>query len=419
MDPDKKTLLARSIASMSRHMFSSFIEELFGKDRNYYEGMLPLTDAGEDVFYRPFLDSYGGSIHEVLLLHFPPLELFPPSKPFHLDDPTLVRRITKVKKLYRGRKGYWGLVDPVLRKDDALNNIKLLTNLFGMQREIYEQLIIPAYSRLLSEHGLSKVNIFVGSSDSFLDLNPEGTEQAWRHVVESHGEGLTISMSDRHVKVGGLMSQRALSAGASPGTRCAYESVFVSRVIQKRAVLAEFEALINSDESESKFEEFLFEHYQELLGSKYDRIERQLWLRFSELDIQQRDRRLDMFVRNSITNDWELVEVKRPIRLVRTYRDIPVIVNEVKNAIHQVSNYARLLRQDAVKRHFANEGIRYYEPVLNLVIGRSPQIPLEQWRSLKSQNENNLKIFTYDELLKELNHRCHDQFALYEQLLGK
>lgn len=101
-------------------------------------------------------------------------------------------------------------------------------------------------------------------------------------------------------------------------------------------------------------------------GDKYDRIESQLWLRFPEVDAGRRERRIDLLLRNSIKNDWELFEIKRPIRLTKTYRDMRVLKSEVSYAIQQARNYGEILRQDKVKKHFASEGIEYCEPVLNL-----------------------------------------------------
>ncbi|MGB9120119.1 MAG: Shedu anti-phage system protein SduA domain-containing protein, partial [Candidatus Angelobacter sp.] len=110
-------------------------------------------------------------------------------------------------------------------------------------------------------------------------------------------------------------------------------------------------------------------------------------------------------------------EVKRPISLAATYRDVPSIVAEVLKAIHQIRNYQRILGQDKVKRHFATEGMEYYEPTLNLVIGRTPQIPQAEWRWLQTVNAQGVRIFTFDELLMELRHRYEDRYMMLERLV--
>jgi hypothetical protein len=149
-------------------------------------------------------------------------------------------------------------------------------------------------------------------------------------------------------------------------------------------------------------------YYQEIFGFGYDKIETQIWLRFPDLDISSKSRRLDIFMRNSIQGDWDLFEIKKPVKLTKTYRDVPVFTDEITSAIQQLRNYGRLLSQDKVKKALAQDGIEYYVPSLNLVVGRSPNIPHEQWRWLKSTNERDLKIVTYDELLIAMRNRLNN-----------
>ncbi|MCU1255740.1 MAG: hypothetical protein JWM83_2039 [Candidatus Angelobacter sp.] len=413
--PDKK-LLSRFIAHFSRHTFTEFVKELFRKEENYYD-LRPLTEAGEDVFYRPYLDSYGGSIHEVLLLHFPPFELFQPSARFTIDDPTLINKLVRIRNIYHDRTGKWGMVDPYLKTDDALKAVKFITNLFGMERKEYEDTLIPAYQRLKRYCGIKNPRAFVGSCDSFVDLNLDETQLALSKIAHRYKEGIAVSISIDDVIVRDFTAERNLASGVSPGTRGVYEPVIVRQAIHNQGILSEFQALLRSDPSEARLQEFLVAHYKEIFGSKYDRIETELWLRFPELDIRNKDRRLDLFLRNSIRNDWDLFEIKRPITLTSTYRDIPVFVSEVSNAIHQVRNYGRILAQDKVKRHLEKEGIEFFKPEINLVIGRTPQIPHAQWRWLQSGTEGGVRIFTFDELLAELRRRLDDRYAVLKALI--
>jgi hypothetical protein len=111
-------------------------------------------------------------------------------------------------------------------------------------------------------------------------------------------------------------------------------------------------------------------------------------------------------------NDWELFEIKRVVPLSRTHRDIPVVTSEVTNAIQQLKNYNRILNQDVVKRDFAKQGIHYYEPSLNLVIGKEPSIPHATWRYLAT-SDNDVRILTYDNLLSQMENRLN----IFEKLL--
>src|SRR5258707_15268712 len=77
----------KHLPRLNRHAFASFVTEFFREDaKQNFDGFYPLVDAGEDVFYQPYRDSYGGSIHNVYLLHFPPLELFHPSTTLSMQD---------------------------------------------------------------------------------------------------------------------------------------------------------------------------------------------------------------------------------------------------------------------------------------------------------------------------------------------
>ena len=91
--------------------------------------------------------------------------------------------------------------------------------------------------------------------------------------------------------------------------------------------------------------------------------------------------------------------------MTKTYRDIPTFTSEIQNAIQQLKTYEKLLSQSKVKDKFANEGIEYFFPEIKLVVGRKPDISDEQWRFLKSTNENNLKIITFDDLLNSMKIR--------------
>jgi hypothetical protein len=211
---DKK-LLSSYIAHFSRHTFAEFVKELF-KDKSKYEDLDSLPEAGEDVFYQPYLDSYGGSIHDVLLLHFPPFELFRPSDRLTIDDPTLMGKLAKIRNIYHGGIGQWGMVDPFLRKDDSLKAIKFITNLAGLQRELYESTLIPAYRRLQRYCGIKKPKTFVGSCDSFADLNPDGAQRAINKITREYSEGLAISLTSHSKSINNFISGRNLESGASP-----------------------------------------------------------------------------------------------------------------------------------------------------------------------------------------------------------
>lgn len=92
------------------------------------------------------------------------------------------------------------------------------------------------------------------------------------------------------------------------------------------------------------------------------------------------------------------------------------MVAKVSNAITQLKNYRRLLSSQKVKETLKRSGIEYCEPTLNLVIGRKPQISLEQWRWLLSSQDKDVRLITFDDLFAEMKIRLADHARFIERL---
>ena len=407
-----KDFLHAALSRLNNSAFESFVLSLFN-DRDEPVGMLP--EAGEAVFYKPLLDSYGGSLHSVFLLEYLPLALFNRlDLSSVLSDPNLRSRLEKTRDIYKGDFGYFGMVSPVLLKAAKLRSIGLLTNLHGVDKSEYDNELIPKFVNLVEQVGLD-ASVLVGSYDSFIDLNAPGVEAAFKRFLIERQDGISISFSAQGAQVETFQVENSLSSGVLKVSKHPIEPIFIRHFRRKEQVLVEFQELLDRGVKEAELERFLVANYRDIFGTQYDRIEVQLWLRFPDLDIAGKERRLDLFLRNSIIRDWELFEIKRPIPLTRTFRDTPVLAAEVSHSIQQVKNYSRNLSSDIVKRRLAAEGIEYFEPSLNLVIGRRPQIPHAQWRWLLSSQTSGVKIITYDRLRDELLQRMRDMAELLIQ----
>lgn len=131
-------LLKKRLSRLNRHAFAEFITGLFNEDATSegFTSFSPLTEAGEDIFFQPYLDSYGMSIHRVFLMHTPPLELFHPNRELKIDDPSLINRLVKVRNIYKNRRSQWGMVSPYLQQDDALKAVGILSNITGIERSV-------------------------------------------------------------------------------------------------------------------------------------------------------------------------------------------------------------------------------------------------------------------------------------------
>ncbi len=393
---------------MNRDAFELFIINLFGNSYDYR--FKQLNKDGDGTYFNELLDSYGGTIHDVYVSHYPPIDIFYNPDTFNLSDPFLLSRLKNIKSLYEGKVGYWGMVSPELvEEDDKLRYIYFISNLSGHNRDEYFEVLLPKYKTILNIIGLHSKGSGIGSIDSFFEKDRKNAEKTFKDLIQNHKDGLSITITSGGASVRYFNSEKYLYSGVSRESKFPYEPVIIEA--NQPNILHEFEQLIESDSKEKEVEEFLTENYRLIFGPQYDQIETQLWLKFPEADMRNKSRRLDIFLRNSVINDWELFEVKRAINLTGNYRDIPVFSAEISHAMQQVKNYAKLLSQDSIRRKFAKEGIEYFEPSLHIVAGRRPQIPHKEWRWLLASNKE-VKLITLDDLLSEMKSRTDTRFLL-------
>jgi hypothetical protein len=260
--------------------------------------------------------------------------------------------------------------------------------------------IIPSS---LYDIGVGNINTFFTASND----NPETIRVILSDFLSDFNDGLRICISESETKVSQFISETPFS-GVTKNTRSIIQPVY-NIITSVDTVLKEFQTLINSDVKESILEEFLRENYKAIFGNKYDNVSTQIWLKFPDIDIGNKERRMDLMLRNSVQSDWELFELKRPnVSLTKSKSDVPMFTAAVHNTIAQANNYKSILQQDKVKRAFANDGIEYYEPEINIVIGKKPSITNAHWRRLVSQNASGINIIPYDTLLSEAKTRFSD-----------
>lgn len=396
--------LKNVLSRFNRRAFAEFVYKLCACDRSRFEHSGWLPEAGEDVFYAGFLNSYGGSLHNVWIPHFLPEELFSTLDGFHCEDPQLIERLRAVGKLYRSKTGFMGMFEPV-QEARQLQNISIVTNIHGYERNAYIDKFLPSYNKVVRQSGV-RVPFQLGSYDSFVDLNEAGTREVFLSFLTQHADGLSISLHPEKSSVR-TFSFESPMALCQDKKLTPFEPIYIGS--KQTNALAEFESLLTPGVPEARIEKFLKAHFQDVFGFEYDRIETQLWLRFPELDVAGKNRRLDVFLRNSIFKDWELFELKRIVRVTGSHRDIPILAAEVSRSIQQTLYYEKLLSNDSVKKLLAKEGIQYAMPSLNLVIGRTPQIEHAHWRWLTKTVGAGVRILTYDNLLDSMRFRLKER----------
>lgn len=354
-----------------------------------------------DAYFQGQEYSYGESIGNVILPYHLPVELARNPTTAMLCDPGLRDRLRFVADEFRGHQGAWGMVsecfdDPAMR-DDALQGVCVYTNARGISSADFDSTYGEELQALFDACGVT-ARPYLGCIDSYLRNASAEVDRTLSELLTGT-DGWVIELDDDRPHVSAFSVERALSSGVSPVRRHVCEPVFVSR--RPNPVLAEFDALLRPGVREADLERFLLAHFREIFGERYDRIESQLWLKFPALDIGGCDRRVDLFIRDSVSRDWELVEVKRLLPVAREYRGVPAFTAEITGAIRQLRNYKRILAQDAVKRELHAAGLDYWEPSLRLVVGRTPRsITHEQWRWLVS-DEREVRVATFDELRSE------------------
>lgn len=401
------------INSLNRKGFIEYIYQLWcllnNSDESDFTKTKPMSEFGGDVFEQHHYRKYNGvgipeqQGYNLIIPYFYPVELFSELENINISFPYFKTILKRYKQIMNDRESEWQFWTD---GNYIMPLISFMTNFVDIPHDTYSDVLIPKFENLIEDLNITATTA-VGSCDSFTELKPSNSILAFENFLERYKSDLSISIHEDKVKFEYCSCEKYLTSGVLSESKSPCEPIFIHKDFNQSELIKELECLINTRADEKLLEQFLSEHYRTIFGFQYDRIETQLWLRFPALDMN--NRRLDIFLRNSIERDWELFELKKIMKLSRTYRDVPVFMNEIYLAIQQMKNYKRILSQDSVKQKLSLEGIEYYHPELRLVIGSKPDISLDQWRWLKSSNENNLKIITYDDLLSEMRLRYKNQ----------
>jgi len=289
--------------------------------------------------------------------------------------------------------------------------ISFVTNYQGIENSKYSDYIIPIFEKMVEKIELD-AQVAVGSIDSFFELEEQATINTLSKFIKQYRTGLVLSFGDK-ISVNNFLSTKVI-----PNEINGYLGIYEPLVLLKTQfdILLEFEELLNQNCKESRLEAFMKEYYQIIFGPQYDRIESQIWLQSTDFDIVGKDRRVDLFLRNSSNCDWELFELKKAKKkIISNKKSIPNFRKEIFDNILQVKEYKKMFSQESIKKRFAEEkGIEYFNPQFNLVIGRDEDISIKQWKNLLAQNnDKDFRIRTYDEFLTEARSRVE----MYDKLL--
>lgn len=417
-----KDVIKLMLGRLDKPAFTKFTFELFGqtdfskdyeRQKTYY-----IKKFGENIIEQNYIDRKKQHCqgYNLIIPFLEPFDLFKNINNLDVGIPEMKQLFKFYEKKVNKRLASWQFWT---EGDYMIPAIKIITNYSGFGNNIYEDILIPKFEKFAEQFDFNS-QIMVGSLDTFFKKNPEGTCDAFSRFLKKYNNEISVSLIDGHqYKIQGHFSEKYFNNGVLKNSLSPCEPLISFNLYDKSQIISEFEFLLNNNSNENELETFLKKYFKYIFGSKFDRIETQIWLKFPELDVNKKNRRLDIFLRNSIARDWELFELKRASNIVKNIKDIPTFTSEFTSALQQIRNYNSILNQDRVKRALADDGIEYYNPELRLVIGKTPDIPLEQWRWLKKTNENDLKIITYDELYDGLKsrlefHNNHNLFNIHD-----
>lgn len=417
---DNNSRLVNVLSSLRKKDFIEFIYQMWRIDDLQSDIKVVETEKRDDIgrgvlqqkriFWDNPAEGKTSQSFFLIIPFFQPLELLLSTSNYKVlldTEKKVIRSYTK-EISERIKNWFWP-------QDGYFNGVTTLfvSNISGLDKQIYFDNLIPRLSKLVrtSEYF---TEVGIGTYDSFLDRVPAKTEMTLRNILLNIQQEVSLHSTDGVIQVEGHLSEGLLRSGVLKNSLSPCDSVITSVFRSKTEIFSEFENLLNKNVRERELEAFLTKYYKDIFGPRYEQIEAQVWLRFPELDIDGKNRRFDIFLRNAVEKDWELIELKKPKRIISNYRDIPVISAEILGAIAQLRNYEKILQQQKVKDKLHSEGIEYFEPQLRLVLGGKPDISTAQWRRIKSENENGLKIATTEEMLNEMRYRLSDYFSVIE-----
>jgi len=407
------------ISQMSRETFWRFLKKVFteeyksGKD-SPYESFESLDELPLPAFQGIYRSSIYTFYEFIYLLDFLPYQIFRSLSNIQIDYTAFEKTLNILKNRYpyqfSQKLNAFNAYDNMFGNTVNLEGAYLLNNFCGYSREDYEKHIFTNYGRIFRNY-FPDLMFGYGNTETFLSEQSEITIAKLQDFLFEASDGIVIQIENYKVSVNEFFVQEIVD-GVTGRTHNLLEIGTILKISRYEQLIQEFTLVIENG-SEAEIESFLRDNYTSFFGNHYDQISTQILLKFPELDLNEKDRRLDIFLRNAHSNDWELFEIKKDLIINTHYRDIDTFVSSVYKAIEQIRNYRDLLAQDKVKQKLRAEGIEYFTPVLNLVIGRTPQINHASYRRLIENNSKDVKIITYDNLLK----RAESNLNNYKKLL--
>lgn len=187
------------------------------------------------------------------------------------------------------------------------DSIYYINNSTGLGIDFIKKNIIPKYQDFLQTK-LDNPNISFnfGNIDTFFELMPHETENSLVNFINENSS-LSISYDDGKYEV----SKSILSHPSTNGFIQRTNYIFDYQINFRKdpfidSIIQELEYLLNKGAKEYELESFIINYYSYLFGGRYDKIETQILLPPQNIDFNDKKRRIDIFMHNSVFNDWDL-----------------------------------------------------------------------------------------------------------------
>lgn len=295
------------------------------------------------------------------------------------------------------------------------DSVFYINNSTGLDVDVLKKNIIPKYNDLLQNKlNNPNINFNFGNIDTFFELMPYETENSLADFINKNSS-LSILYNDGKYEVSKSIVSNPSTNGFVEGTNHIVDfQINFRKEPFIDSIISELEYLLNKDARENELESFIENYYSYLFGGKYDTIETQILLPPQNNDFNDKKRRIDIFMHNSVSNDWDLFEIKKNLPIVKNIHNRPEFMTRIYSAIIQLKQYASILKQDVTKEKLKKMGIEYFQPKLNLIVGRTPSLPVSSWQWLKAQHEL-INFLTWDDIINDT--KCTKN--LFKMLLHK
>lgn len=403
--------LIKKIGNLSKDDFFSFCRELL--KCSYAESLEEINE--QDSFFAMVPSGFISplALAEIFIVEYLPYELFSNPYTIPFDNPVLRKRIQAIWENFNNSPVLYRHTPYRAVYGNPIGGVFFFNHIVGTDREFFTEIAYEQYQKMMDSMGIGlspvgdSITLGVGSPYSYIGNAPKDALRALKSI-ETHNSHISIEFSMSGYEVNSQQYAKYVTSGVGKFSGEIYYPCIVKR--KTDTVCKEFEQLLNSNASEKQISSFIYEHYRIILGNQYDSIKSEVCLGFPELDIAEKNRRVDLMVHNRLENDWEIIELKKKIPLIRNYRDMSAFSSEVTGAIYQLKNYYELLLQERVRESLKRDGIDYCYPRLKLIVGGSINTSHKQWMYLLSdvRSTNGIEILTYEKLIQEMKMRFFD-----------